>query len=210
MTLARAGIAVAMAGSMALAAHGVLLARPARQRSERSLHGALLARQAQLRSDCRAWDAAEDAIPESTPGMSTWIFLDFERQIVTNALDDPRMESLWRARSSVARHSQFLALLLPALRDPSFVGLRDAGDVTVEGRNMPAHAHGTIVREDLFTRAGRASWLLKQVTGHRAPIVGVETDPRLLVGIANDWNVWLVGMDGGHVCSRPGLRRADL
>jgi len=48
-----------------------------------------------------------------------------------------------------------------------------------------------------------------RVTGHRAPIVGVETDPRLLVDIANDWNVWLVGMDGGHVCSRPGLRRAD-
>lgn len=205
--LGRAGIGVAIAGALALAVHGMLLARPARGPSDRALYRALLARQVQLRSDCAAWDAAVEAIPESTPAMSEWIFTEFERQIVTNALDDPDMQVLLRARVSLIWRRELLALLLPALRDPSFVGLRDTGDVTVEGRNMPLQGRGTIVREDLFTRAGRASWLLKQVTGHRAPVVGARMDPRRLVDISDDWRVWFLGMDVGYACRRPGVRR---
>ena len=178
MNLARAGIGVAIAGGIALAVHwyafGQAGAAPVRPHPLRHAFGQAGA----AASDCAAWEAAREADPEATPALTQWIETEFERQIVTNALDDPDMQSLWRARLSLFWRPQLLALLLPALRDPSFVGLRDAGNVTVEGRNMPSHDDGMIVREDLFTRAGRASWLLKQATGDPVSIVGVQTGSR--------------------------------
>lgn len=58
------------------------------------------------------------------------------------------------------------------------------------------------VSDDLFRRAGRASWLLKQATGHLAPDVRVETDPAILADLARDWEEWLDGLDGGAVCRK--------
>jgi hypothetical protein len=225
MKLTRAGIGMAIVGGIALAVHGMLLAKPARRRSDRALYGMLLAREAQLRSDCAAWGAAEETIEATTDGgfcqRTMWDWNDHEAY-VRNALAEPEMRWLLLARSELVCRRESPSSVLPALRDPSFVGLVGAEDVTVEGRNMPLHEHGTIVREDLFTRAGRASWLLKEVTGHPAPIVGVQTDPRLLEDISKDWLFWLASMDGGNVCDRsdlvtagarphePALRRALL
>lgn len=181
-----AGLNVAIAGGIAYAAHGMLVAR-----------------QAQRQSDCAAWDAADAAIQRDEPprGLSQHLTAsDFDQWIVKNALDDSDMQSLWRARSSLASRRELLALLLPALRDFTFVGLRNARDLIVEGREMPTRDHAVLVMDDLFTRAGRASWLLKQATGHPATVIGVETDPRQLPEIARDWRGWLDGLDGGDAC----------
>ena len=191
MTMARAGIGMAIAGGIALAVHGMLLAKPARHPSDRALYDMLLVRQAQLRSDRAAWIAAEDAIEADMPCPLKWFDPVHDRWVVTKALSDPDMEWLSRAPHSLVCTPELRLLLLPALRDPSFVGLENAGDISVEGRNMPLHDHGTIVRDDLFTRAGRASWLLKKLTGHHGPIVGVHTDGRQLVDIYNEWQFWL-------------------
>jgi hypothetical protein len=206
MTLARAGIGMAIAGGIALAVHGLLLARPAGHPTDDALYGMLLARQARLRSDCAAWDAAQKNILPDGAWFERWSWpVTIRHAAVTNALNDPRFGFLYRASRLLAYDRHMVWEVLPALRDPSFVGLEDAEDITVEGRNMPLPDHGTIVREDLFTRAGRASWLLKQVTGHHAPVVGVQTDPRLLVDISNDWRFWLATMAGGDACVRADL-----
>jgi hypothetical protein len=198
---------MAIAGAIALALHGMLLARPARNQSDPALNSMLRAREAQLRSDCAAWETAAETIEATNdamfcfPGLSSWP-KNPEPSYVKNALEDPDMRWLELARSGLVCRPDLLSLLLPALRDLAFVGLKDAGDISVEGRNMPVHENGTIVREDLFTRAGRASWLLKEVTGHPAPIIGVGTDSRLLEGISNNWRFWLNGMGGGAACNR--------
>jgi hypothetical protein len=90
--------------------------------------------------------------------------------------------------------------LVPALRDPGFVGLRHPADTMVDGRHMPFPGHGMFVWDDLFRRAGRASWLLKQATGHPERIVRVETDLIFLADLARDWQRWLDGLDGGAAC----------
>jgi hypothetical protein len=211
---------MAIAGAIALAVHGMLLARPARDQSDRALDSMLRVREAQLRSDCAAWETAVETIEATNdamfcfPGLSSWP-KNPEPSYVKNALEDPDMRWLELARSGLVCRPDLLSLLLPALRDPAFVGLKDAGGISVEGRNMPVHENGTIVREDLFTRAGRASWLLKEVTGHPAPIIGVGTDSRLLEDISDNWRLWLNGMGGGAACNRadwvtPGPRPHEL
>ena len=189
MTLARAGIAVAVAGGVALAIHADLYAKQARQ--------------ARQQSDCAAWRRAGRTI------LSRWDrdiwggwLLPVPHDIVATALQAPDMSALWQARAMVAYHPELVWALLPALRDPTFLGLRNAGDVSVVGRHTPFPGQRRI-EDDLFSRAGRASWLLKEVTGRSAPSVRVQTDPAFLADLARDWKKWLDGLDGGAVCWLP-------
>jgi len=92
-----------------------------------------------------------------------------------------------------------------ALDDPAFVGLSGATDVVVSGREMPRRGHEYVVDDDLFRRAGRASWLLKNATGRPAGTVPVQTDPIYLADLARDWQRWLDDLDGGLACF-PSLR----
>lgn len=188
MTLARAGIVVAVAGGAALV-----------------IHARSYATQAQQESDCTAWHRAEHSLLRAA-GLQTrwdWLVPAWNDYTMDAALHDPDMQSLWNARQMVAFHPDMAWTLVPALRDPTFVGLRNADGFTVDGRDMPFQDHGTFVRDDLFSRAGRASWLLKQATAHPAPIVGVKTNPVLLAELADHWEAWLSGLEDGAVCSPP-------
>jgi hypothetical protein len=93
------------------------------------------------------------------------------------------------AREMVGENPEWVWELLPALRDPTFVGPRDAED--------------KFVTDDLSRRAGRASWLLKEVTGRTAPSVRAQTDRVSLADLADDWKAWLDGLDGGAACWPP-------
>lgn len=184
MTLARAGIVLAVVGGAALGVHAGLRAKRTRQRL-----------------DCAAWHQARGNILLDRAWVLRWTWGGTDHHpTVVLALNEPDFMWLSRAREMIAFNPDMVWALLPALRDPSFVGLRDAGDLTVEGRDMAPPGQGQIVREDLFTRAGRASWLLKEVTGHPAGIVGVRTDPRLLADLYSDWQRWLESLEGGEAC----------
>jgi hypothetical protein len=130
-----------------------------------------------------------------------WL-LRLKRDIVATALQAPDMNALWEARAMVAYHPDWVWALLPALRDRTFLDLREAGDVSVVGRHTPFPGHRR-VEDDLFSRAGRASWLLKEVTGRSAPVVRVQTDPAFLADLARDWKEWLDRLDAGAVCWPP-------
>lgn len=199
MTLARVGIAVALVGALALATH-------VRFRAKR----------AQQQLDCAAWRHAQEILASVEPERHwDWRIPGLKEQKLVAALDDPDMRELLRARQLLVSDPQLTWALLPALRDPTFVGLRNAGGFCVDGRamcpNMPLDYGEIDVTDDLFRRAGRASWLLKQVTGHYAPDVRVQTDRLILADLARDWEEWLDGMEGGKVCSlSPSLERRSL
>ena len=59
--------------------------------------------------------------------------------------------------------------LIEKLEDRTFAGLNNYADLTIPARevlgDMRYHGHGPEVRDDLFTVAGRASFLLKESTG---------------------------------------------
>jgi hypothetical protein len=188
MTLARAGILVAVAGGVAL-----------------GMHVRLLAKQAQQRLDCAAWHRAQENIWHGLGiswGRRNLGVPEWNQVTVENALTAQDMESLWEAREVLAFDPQMVWALVPALRDPTFVGLRNPEGVHVRGREMPWAWCMTQVRDDLFRRAGRASWLLKQATGRDAPDVRVDTDRVVLADLARDWEKWLDALEGGAVCRK--------
>jgi hypothetical protein len=69
-----------------------------------------------------------------------WL-LRLKRDIVATALQAPDMNALWEARAMVAYHPDWVWALLPALRDRTFLDLREAGDVSVVGRHTPFPGH---------------------------------------------------------------------
>lgn len=118
---------------------------------------------------------------------------------MATALEDPDMQSLWNAQQALACDPRLVWMLVPELRDPTFVGLRNEANIIVDGRPTPwreiPSCYEVSVLDDLFTRAGRASWLLKEATGRPAPAVGVRTNPLLRADIARDWQRWLEDLD---------------
>jgi hypothetical protein len=110
------------------------------------------------------------------------------------------MRALWEARDLIAQCPLAISELVSWVSDPTFVGLRTSEAVSVDGRDMPYFSCGTHVQDDLFRRAGRASWLLREATGHPAGIVRVQTDPIYLADLARDWRRWLDDLDGGLAC----------
>jgi hypothetical protein len=176
MTLARAGIVVAIAGGVALAIHADLYAKQVRR--------------ARQQSDCAAWYRARRTILGGADWRESWkwAYQGVQQDTLMTALQAPDLKAVWEAREMVAYDPEWLWALLPALRDPTFLSLRNPADT---------------LTDDLRRRAGRASWLLKEVTGRSAPIVRVDTDPVSLADLADDWEGWLHGMAGGAVCSLP-------
>src|SRR5262245_3530522 len=174
MTLARAGIVVAVAGGVALAIHADRYAKQARQ--------------ARQQSDCAAWHRARRTILGGADWKTSWkwAYRGVKQDTLVTALQAPDLKAVWEVREMVAYDPEWVWELLPALRDPTFISLRNPADT---------------VMDDLRRRAGRASWLLKEVTGHSARIVHVQTDPVSLADLADDWAGWIRSMEGGAVCS---------
>jgi hypothetical protein len=184
MTLERAGVAMAVAGVVAAA-----------------IHAGIYPGVVQRRSDCDAWRRARAVIARGAPAEAIVPATAYwSRRALWDALDDPDITSVWQAREILGRHPHLVVELLPALRDPTEIGLRNGADVLVWGRDIPFWGHRLSVSDDLFRRAGRASWLLKQATAHPARIVGVQTDSLSLAPLAGEWERWLDGLDGGDAC----------
>jgi hypothetical protein len=121
--------------------------------------------------------------------------------VIQRALTGSEMAGLWVARAWFAAHPTRVSELVPALAEPSFVGLTESDDVLVVGRDMPFYGHGHVTQDDLFTRAGRASWLLHQVTGRiDEPAVRPSTNKLLLADAIKSWTAWFRSVDNGAAC----------
>ena len=189
MTMARAGVLVAVAGGIALAIHAAAYTKEKRQQ----VH-------------CDVWRRARAIVTkDAAPRVGQATIAEWAPAAVNDDLSDPYINALWEARDLIALYPPAVSALVSALDDPAFVGLSGATDVVVSGREMPRRGHEYVVDDDLFRRAGRASWLLKNATGRPAGTVPVQTDPIYLADLARDWQRWLDDLDGGLACF-PSLR----
>jgi hypothetical protein len=131
-------------------------------------------------------------------------------EIVDSAKD---MEWLWSAGQYFATHGlDQLAPLLDRLAERREVGLVNTADLIIWSRielgDLPFMGHGYNVKDDLFTVAGRANWILSESTCRVMGYVVLTTrTPRLRL-LRSLWARQLAGEDLGLQFDDP--RISDL
>lgn len=156
------------------------------------------ARDRQIAETCRGWQRAIAEIRARPPRPAV---RQTHRTAIEDAVSFSDMDFLWTARRWLAEHPTETPSLVPFLRTPGYLGLTNSADVMVKGRELPFYGHGYFTSEDLFTRPGRASWLLHEVTGRQGvPRAVVGSNPIVLADLAKDWQAWFDDLDGGRAC----------
>ena len=99
----------------------------------------------------------------------------------------------WAAMDSV-RYSWLIPKLINDLTDTTFVGLINANDITIWSRVKSGDmAHNTLnyqIDDDIFTVAGRASWVLKRLSKNEFGIIKLNMQNKELKAIQNRWIKW--------------------
>ncbi len=83
--------------------------------------------------------------------------------------------------------------LLQSLIDTSFVGLSNSADLIIPGREkeLTFYGHGGVLYDDLFTVAGRAAFILNDMTGEEIAVVQPHTTLDTLQSYQRQWILWL-------------------
>jgi hypothetical protein len=190
VTLRSMGVAAAILGAVAFLLHvGVVLRR-------------FGLRHQWTQTACAEWRRTAAKISRRTASVSG------QTNVLENALTRPEMKWLRYARAWLAEHPTQARELVPSLADPVFVGLTEASDVYMNARDQPPFSRGYFesgalfaTSEDLFSRAGRASWLLHEVTGRSdEPGVPRGTTRIALAKRIKSWSEWFRALDGGRAC----------
>jgi len=81
--------------------------------------------------------------------------------------------------------------LICRLSNKTKVGLTNTADLIIWDRiqtgELKFYGHGGGMQEDIFTVAGRASWILNWMTGEDFASVGIEMTPNLAIKYQADW-----------------------
>jgi len=92
-------------------------------------------------------------------------------------------------------YSEIIPDLIKRLTNKKEVGLVNYADLIIGERiktgQMKYYGHGGISRDDLFTVAGRASYLLRQITGEDFGYVSMYSTPEQLKALQKKWIRWL-------------------
>jgi len=80
--------------------------------------------------------------------------------------------SVCQAKSwCIANYQEVFPHLIARLSVKEKIGLRNTADLIIHCRmhtgDLEFYGHGGVIDEDLFTTAGRASWILNQITGEK-------------------------------------------
>lgn len=94
-------------------------------------------------------------------------------QTIDNKQDLGKLQS---AKSWCRKHyHEAFPYLVARLSDKRKVGLKNTADLIIWERNMTGdlkfYGHGGSINEDIFTIAGRASWILNSITGENFAVV---------------------------------------
>ena len=89
-----------------------------------------------------------------------------------------------------------IVVYLPALlSDSTCIGLTNSADLIILDRILTGElmfwGHGGGVDDDLFQVSGRASWLLKELTGQDLGAIGITTTSAERAELAAKWSQWL-------------------
>jgi hypothetical protein len=91
--------------------------------------------------------------------------------------------------------SKIIPWLIEKCDDATFVGLENSADLIIweriHSKDLKFYGHGMVVDDDLFTVAGRSSWLLREVTGERFGSVTPKSTPKELAKLKQSWSDWL-------------------
>lgn len=100
----------------------------------------------------------------------------------------------WIAMDS-ARYSKYIPELILKLTDVTYIGLTNASDVTIWSRlkseKMKHNPLNYQIDDDIFTVAGRASWILKRLSKNEFGIVKPGLTEKELLAIQKQWIKWL-------------------
>jgi len=81
--------------------------------------------------------------------------------------------------------------LICRLSNKTKVGLTNTADLIIWDRiqtgELKFYGHGGGMQEDVFTVAGRASWILNWMTGEDFASVGIELTPSMAIKYQADW-----------------------
>lgn len=81
--------------------------------------------------------------------------------------------------------------LICRLSNKTNVGLTNTADLIIWDRiqtgELKFYGHGGGMQEDIFTVAGRASWILNWMTGEDFASVGIELTPSMAIKYQADW-----------------------
>ncbi len=119
--------------------------------------------------------------------------LGLARQQIVKSKD---FQHLFRIRFWCGENpSTVIPWLIEKLEDKSFVGLDNSADLIIFERIMTNdlhfYGHGWVVDDDLFTVAGRVSWLLRSVTGENLSSVKPNSTKVELSALKKQWSAWL-------------------
>lgn len=100
----------------------------------------------------------------------------------------------WTALDSI-NYSQLIPELISKLTDTTYVGLTNANDVTIWSRvksgDLKPNPLNYQIDDDVFTVAGRASWLLKRLSKNEFGIIKPSQSEKELIAIQKLWQKWL-------------------
>ncbi len=100
----------------------------------------------------------------------------------------------WIAMDS-ARYVQLIPELIKAITDETFVGLTNAGDVTIWARvktgELKQNSLNYQIDDDIFRVCGRANWILKRLSKNEFGNIRIDTPMKDLIEIQKKWVKWL-------------------
>lgn len=121
--------------------------------------------------------------------------LDAKMKVVTSEKDYSALLSASRWFASHQKAS--LPKLVQLLTNSKFVGLKDSADLIIwdriENGDLKSYGHGHVVDDDLFVVAGRASWILKEITGQKMGLVNMTTGDSAKLAVQEKWAEYLRG-----------------
>jgi trehalose-6-phosphate synthase len=85
--------------------------------------------------------------------------------------------------------------LIARLSDKRKIGLNNTADLIIGDRigtgDLKFYGHGSWISEDVFTIAGRASWILNQLTGENFAEVHSNLSPQDAENFKKRWNDYI-------------------
>jgi len=115
--------------------------------------------------------------------------------VLRNLTSDKDFWKVAKARYWCSKNApDFIPDLIKLLENPTVVGLQGYADLIIWERivskDLPFYGHGWVVPDDLFSIAGRASWILSEITGQRFGKVIPSSTPEELKHLSEAWARW--------------------
>lgn len=116
-------------------------------------------------------------------------------EVVKIIKSDKNFWKVAKARYWCARNiDEVLPDLIELLKDPKFIGLEGQADLIIDERiesgDLKFYGHGWWVKDDLFRSAGRASWILSEITGQNLSWISMKSTDEQLKQYSDVWAKW--------------------